>query len=121
MIIDDEKSFTEELSEFLKKSGYECLEANSGKEGLEILKNQQIDLLVLDILLPGMNGLDILKEVKTIYPHMEVIIISGHGNMDTVITAMRLGALDYLRKPFRHSDIQIAIERTRKFLQIIKD
>jgi DNA-binding NtrC family response regulator len=118
LIIDDEKSFTEELSEFLKKSGYECLEANNGKEGLEILKNQEIDLLVLDVLLPGMNGLDILREVKTVSPHVEVIIISGHGNMDTVITAMRLGALDYLRKPFRHSDIQIAIERTRKFIQI---
>jgi DNA-binding NtrC family response regulator len=118
LIIDDEKSFTEELSEFLKKSGYDCFEANTGTQGLEILKNQEMDLLVLDVLLPGMNGLDILKDVKAAYPLMEVIVISGHGNMDTVITAMRLGALDYLRKPFRHSDIQIAIERTRKFLQI---
>jgi DNA-binding NtrC family response regulator len=65
-----------------------------------------------------MNGLDILKEVKVKYPNLEVIIVSGHGDMDTVVQAMRLGALDYLRKPFRHTDIQIAIERTQKFLQL---
>jgi DNA-binding NtrC family response regulator len=118
LIIDDEKSFTEELNEFLKKSGYDCFEANTGQEGLDILRTQEIDLLVLDVLLPGMNGLDILKEVKVNYPAIEVIVVSGHGNMDTVIKAMRLGALDYLRKPFRHSDIQIAIERTKKYLNL---
>ena len=68
--------------------------------------------------LPGVNGLDILKEVKIQYPYMEVIIISAHGDMDTVIKAMRLGAFDYLRKPFRFIDIQIAIERTQKYLQM---
>jgi len=118
LIIDDEKNFTEELNEFLKNSGYSCLEANTGQEGLNILKDQQIDLLILDVLLPGMNGLDILKKVKAKYPDMEVIIVSGHGDMDTVIEAMRLGALDYLRKPFRHIDIKIAIERTQKFLYL---
>lgn len=118
LIIDDEKSFTEELNEFLGKSGYDCLEANTGLEGLEILKNNEIDLLVLDVLLPGMSGLDILQEVKTKYPDIEVIVVSGHGNIDTVIKAMRLGALDYLKKPFRHADIQIAIERTQKFLRL---
>jgi DNA-binding NtrC family response regulator len=118
LIIDDEKSFTEELYEFFQKSGYYCLEANTGQEGLEILKHQEIDLLVLDVLLPGMNGIDVLKEVKVTYPNMEVIVVSGHGNIDTVIKAMRLGALDYLRKPFRHTDIQIAIERTQKYLHL---
>ncbi|HOX79095.1 MAG TPA: sigma-54 dependent transcriptional regulator, partial [Bacteroidales bacterium] len=118
LIIDDEKSFTEELSEFLNKSGYYCLEANTGGEGLYMLKKHEFDLLVLDVMLPGMSGLDILKEVKEIYPNLEVIVVSGHGDMDTVLQAMRLGALDYLRKPFRHTDIQIAIERTQKFLQL---
>lgn len=116
LIIDDEKNFTEELSEFLNKTGYYCLEANTGGEGLYMLKHHEFDLLVLDVMLPGMNGLDILKEVKSLYPGLEVIVVSGHGDMDTVLTAMRLGALDYLRKPFRHTDIQIAIERTQKFL-----
>lgn len=75
-------------------------------------------MLILDVRLPKVNGLDILKEVKIDYPTIEVIIVSAHGDMDTVIAALRLGAIDYLRKPFRHIDIQIAIERTHKFLQL---
>lgn len=116
LILDDEKRFTEELTEFLQGSGFLAYEANTAKEGMIFLKKNPVDLLVLDVRLPGVNGLDILKEVRIKYPTMEVIIVSAHGDMDTVIKSMRLGAIDYLRKPFRHMDIRIAIERTQKFL-----
>lgn len=118
LILDDEKQFTEELSGFFRDSDFESFEANSVLEGKKILSEHEIDLLILDVRLPGVNGLDILEEVKIQYPAMEVIIISAHGDMDTVIKAIRLGAFDYLRKPFRFIDIQIAIERTQKFLQM---
>ena len=118
LILDDEKQFTEELSGFFIDSEFEPFEANTASEGKKILAGHEIDLLILDVRLPGVNGLDILKEVKVQYPSMEVIIISAHGDMDTVIKAMRLGAFDYLRKPFRFIDIQIAIERTQKYLQL---
>ncbi|MEI7525676.1 MAG: sigma-54 dependent transcriptional regulator [Mariniphaga sp.] len=118
LILDDEKQFTEELSGFFLDSEFESFEANTASEGKKILASHEIDLLILDVRLPGVNGLDILKEVKVQYPVMEVIIISAHGDMDTVIKAMRLGAFDYLRKPFRFIDIQIALERTQKYLQI---
>ena len=118
LILDDEKQFTEELSGFFVDSDFEPYEANTAAEGKKILNNHEIDLLILDVRLPGVNGLDILKEVKIQYPYMEVIIISAHGDMDTVIKAMRLGAFDYLRKPFRFIDIQITIERTQKYLQM---
>ncbi len=118
LILDDEKQFTEELSGFFNDSEYESFEANTAAEGLKILSSKTIDLLILDVRLPGVNGLDILKDVKLQYPAMEVIIISAHGDMDTVIKAMRLGAFDYLRKPFRFIDIQIAIERTQKYLHM---
>jgi|WetSurMetagenome_2_1015567.scaffolds.fasta_scaffold19582_2 DNA-binding NtrC family response regulator len=118
LVIDDEKSFTEEMQELLQKMGYKAFIANTARQGLNILKCQEIDLLILDIRLPGVNGLDILKDVRVIYPKMEVIIVSAHGDMESVIRAMRLGALDYLRKPFRHVDFQIAIERTHKFLDL---
>lgn len=116
LILDDEKRLTEELTEFLEDSGFTAFAANNGKQGFIIMKRQPIDLLILDIRLSGENGLDILKEVKTKYPNIEVIMISAHGDMDTVIEAMQLGAIDYLRKPFRHLDIRLAIERTQKFL-----
>ncbi|MEI6049036.1 MAG: sigma-54 dependent transcriptional regulator [Bacteroidota bacterium] len=118
LILDDEKQFTEELNGFFQGSDFESFEANTVMEGKKVLKNNEIDLLILDVRLPGANGLDILKEVKMQYPAMEVIIISAHGDMDTVIKAMRLGAFDYLRKPFRYIDIQIVIERTQKYLQM---
>ena len=118
LILDDEKQFTEELSGFFIDSEFEPFEANTAAEGKKILASHEIDLLILDVRLPGVNGLDILKEVKVQYPSMEVIIISAHGDMDTVIKAMRLGAFDYLRKPFRFIDIQIAIERTQKYLHL---
>lgn len=118
LILDDEKQFTEELSGFFKDSEYEALEANNIGDGRRILNEENIDLLILDVRLPGVSGLDILKEVKVEHPLMEVIIISAHGDMDTVIKAMRNGAFDYLRKPFRFLDLQIAIERTQKYLQM---
>jgi len=118
LILDDEKQFTEELNGFFVGSDYESFEANTEAEGRRVLNDHEIDLLILDVRLPGVNGLDILKEVKVRYPNMEVIIISAHGDMDTVIKAMRFGAFDYLRKPFRFIDIQIAIERTQKYLQL---
>ncbi|HEY5511663.1 MAG TPA: sigma-54 dependent transcriptional regulator [Prolixibacteraceae bacterium] len=116
LILDDEKHFTEELAEFLELSGHLVWEANTVANGMTLLDSHPIDLLILDIRLPGADGLDILKKVKEEKPSVEVIIVSGHGDMETVIKAMRLGAFDYLRKPFRHIDIQIAIERSHKFL-----
>ena len=118
LILDDEKQFTEELYEFFQNSGFKSFEANTVREARKILNNHKIDLLILDVRLPGVNGLDILKDVRIQFPSIEVIVVSAHGDMDTVIKAIRLGAFDYLRKPFRHIDIQIAIERTQKFLQL---
>lgn len=118
LVLDDEKQFTEELSSFFEDSNLEPFEANTVEDGKRILEKFEIDLLILDVRLPGANGLDILKEVKVQYPNMEVVIVSAHGDMDTVIKAMRLGAFDYLRKPFRFIDIQIVIERTQRYLQL---
>ncbi len=116
LILDDERQFTEELEEFFRNRGYKPYIANTGNEGMAVMERNPIDLLILDVRLPGINGLDLLKEVKVKYPSIEVIVVSAHGDMDTVISAMRLGAIDYLRKPFRQIDIRISIERTQKFL-----
>lgn len=118
LVIDDETNFTEEIDEFLQNQGYKSFVANTVQKGRTILRNQDIDLLILDVRLKGVSGLDVLKEVKQDFPGLEVIIVSAHGDMDTVITALRNGAIDYLKKPFRHSDIQIAIQRTKKFLDL---
>jgi DNA-binding NtrC family response regulator len=120
LILDDEADFAEELQEFLQLRQFEVSTAFTPEQGLTALRKKAFDLLILDIRLPGRDGLDILQQMRTLYPNMEVIMISGHGDMDTVIKAMRYGAIDYLRKPFRHVDIQLAIERTRKYLFLQK-
>jgi len=86
----------------------------------DILKKNKIDIVVLDLRLPEMNGLDVLKEIKKLHPGIEVIIITGHGDMDSVIKAMRLGAIDFFTKPFRLIEVQNAIERTKKFIYLQK-
>jgi DNA-binding NtrC family response regulator len=120
LILDDEADFAEELQEFLQLRQFEVATAFTPEQGMTALRKKTFDLLILDIRLPGRDGIEILQQVRTLYPAMEVIMISGHGDMDTVIKAMRNGAIDYLRKPFRHVDIQLAIERTRKYLFLQK-
>ena len=82
------------------------------------LNEQAVDLLISDFMLPEMNGLQVLEKVKAEYPEIEVIMISAEGDMNTVIGALRKGAVDYFKKPFRSEDIWIAIERTRKFSEL---
>lgn len=111
LIVDDEKRITFELQEFFEINDYKTLRAHSLAEEREILKSNHIDILVQDIKLTDGSGLDVLIEVKEQFPNIDVIMISGHGDMDTVIEAMRLGATDYLKKPFTHNDLLISLER----------
>lgn len=118
LVLDDEVNFTEEIEEFLQANAFISFTANNVQKGRSILKTKDIDLLILDVRLKGISGLDVLKEVKTEYPKLEVIIVSAHGDMETVIKALRYGAIDYLKKPFRLVDIQIAIQKTKKFIDL---
>ena len=118
LILDDEKSFNEELVEFIDSLGYAVNAAEKPSDALNLLKENKIDIFILDIKLPQMSGIEVLKKVRHDYPELEVIMVTGHGDMDTVIEALRLGAIDFLKKPFRHIDIKLAIERTGKYLYL---
>jgi len=112
--MDSEKNSCDEMQEFIQREGFIVLTAHSAAEGQLVLQRMPIDILILDIRLPDANGLEVLKESKSRYPKLEVIVISGHGDMDSVIQALHLGALDFLRKPLRLMDLQSAIERSQK-------
>ena len=118
LIIDDEQIYRDEISEFLIKKGYEVYEAAKPSNAFQILTDDDIDVVILDIDLPEMNGIDVLQKMKKLYPHLEVMMITGFGNMETVIKAMRLGAYDFFPKPFSLLDIQVAIERTQRYLEL---
>jgi DNA-binding NtrC family response regulator len=118
--VDDEKAYRENIEEFFSNSKMKTFSAELPSMAFDILKKNKIDIVILDLRLPEMNGLDVLKEIKKLYPGIEVIIITGHGDMDSVIKAMRLGAIDFFTKPFRLIDVQNAIERTKKFIYLQK-
>jgi len=101
LILDDEQRIIHELSEFLVRKGFAVKTAQTPTAAFKLLNQEQFDVLILDIRLPEMDGLQVLKLVKADHPDLEVILISGHGDMDTVIEALRCGATDFLKKPFR--------------------
>ncbi|MDY0151461.1 MAG: sigma-54 dependent transcriptional regulator [Candidatus Cloacimonas sp.] len=118
LILDDEQRIIHELSEFLLRKGFQVKAVNTPSLAFQTLDSEAFDVLILDVRLPEMDGLDVLKRVKADYPSLEVIMISGHGDMETVIEALRCGASDYLKKPFRQTELMIAIERTAKFINL---
>jgi DNA-binding NtrC family response regulator len=118
LILDDEPRLRGELSEFLLNNGFGVFSEGVPSDALELFKHQIIDILILDIKLPEMDGLEVLRRVKKEYPETEVIMISGHGDMNDVIEAIRYGAVDYFTKPFRLAEVQSAIERTQRYIAL---
>ncbi|MBL4559975.1 MAG: sigma-54-dependent Fis family transcriptional regulator [Labilibaculum sp.] len=120
LILDDEKLVRDELGEFLVDPNFNVFKAGSPSEAFDIMDENEIHIAVIDVNLPEMSGLDVLEKVKQDFPEIEVIMISGYSEMDSVIHAMRLGALDFFTKPFRLRDVESAIERTKKFVHLNK-
>ena len=100
LVVDDEESVVELFLRILNKKEYTVLTANNGKEALELADKERPDLIILDLNLPGMGGIEVLRRIKKIDENIEVIVITGYGTMKTVKAAMRLGAYDYITKPF---------------------
>jgi len=114
LLVDDEKDFIEMLSLRLKEEGERITVAYSGQEGLDILEKADIDVVILDIKMPGMDGIETLREIKKKYPLVEVIMLTGHGSTETAVEGMKLGAFDYLMKPADFNDLTAKLEGARK-------
>ena len=99
MLVDDEERFLETTAKVLARKGYETLTAASGSEALELLGSHQVDVVILDVKMPGMGGLQVLREIKFRHPLIEVIMLTGHGTIETAVEGMKTGAFDYLTKP----------------------
>ena len=100
MLVDDEVTFVETMAKRLEKRNIETLIALSGEESLEALKtHQNLDVIVLDVKMPGMNGLETLKKIKQELPLIEVIMLTGHATIQSGIEGMKIGAYDFLTKP----------------------
>src|SRR3954454_21529710 len=99
LVIDDEVSIRQSLAGALKDEGYRVAVAGSGKEGLEAIRSERPDVVLLDIWMPEMDGIETLRLVKTEWADQIVIMMSGHGNIETAVKATKLGAFDFIEKP----------------------
>ena len=115
LIVDDEEGIRFSLRGILEDEGHIVLEAGSAEEGLAVLENERVDLLFLDIWLPGMDGMTMLEKVHHLYPSLPVLMISGHGSIETAVTAIRKGAHDFIEKPLSLEKVIIAVTRALEF------
>ena len=111
LIVDDEKNIVSSLTGILSDEGYEISTTSDGVEALEIIQKDPPDLVLLDIWLPGMDGIEVLKTLKTYNSGVEVLIMSGHGTIDTAVKATKLGAQDFIEKPFSLDRITESIQK----------
>ena len=118
-VIDDEPVIRDVLAQLLTSEGYEVEISASGEEALEKFPSQSFDVILLDLLMPGMDGIEVLRRIKKVDPLAAIIIITAYGSVESAISAMKIGALDYVQKPFKHDDLLLAIEKAveRKHLQ----
>jgi DNA-binding NtrC family response regulator len=110
MLVDDEKDFIEILSQRLETRGLKVIAVTSGEEALVMTDDQNFDVAVVDFAMPGINGIETLKQIKEKRPDIEVIMLTGQGTIQSGIEAMKHGAIDYLEKPV---DLNILMEKIR--------
>ncbi|MCX5917669.1 MAG: response regulator, partial [Deltaproteobacteria bacterium] len=105
LLVDDHQPFRDSLAKILGGEGFRVFPAKDGEEALDILRKEFIHLVLTDLKMPKMDGVELLKVAKAIRPETEVILITGYGTVDTAVTAMKEGAYDYIQKPFKPREI----------------
>ncbi len=111
LIIDDEETQVESLKRFLGKRGHTIYTATRGKQGVEIVEHNQIDLVISDYRMPEMNGLEVLQAIKYLNPQIDVVIVTAYGNVEEAVDIMKSGAYDYLTKPIELDELENMIKR----------
>jgi len=121
LVIDDEQPTLRMFTLLLSAYGYEILTAENGQEGVEVFERERPNLVLTDIKMPIMDGIEALKAIKAIDPHTEVIVITGHGDMDLAIQALNLDATDFINKPLQREALEKGLQRAAERLAIAKN
>lgn len=114
LVIDDEESIRRLLTKELATATREVLVAKNGREAIATLRNNWVDVVIMDLRLPDVDGLDLLIEVRESVPYTEVVMITGHGDIDIAVEAMKLGACDFIRKPFNLDQLDLLVEKAHQ-------
>ena len=118
LLIDDEEDILKVLSMSLRIDGYEVVTAANGSKGIELFEQTSPQIVLTDLKMPGMDGLQVLKKIKELSSDVEVIIITGHGDIDSAVEALHYGASDFIHKPVKNQALSIALKRAKEKLQI---
>ncbi len=121
LVVDDDSLVRRSLCEVLSFEGYACSNAGDAEEGFKKLKETPFDLVISDIKMPGMDGVELLKKIKAEFPQISVIIMTGFGSIENAVVAMREGALDYITKPIIDDEIKILIRRVAEERKLIDE
>ncbi len=121
LIVDDEKNYLVILSAVLEEEGFETLTANSGHEALEILKNSDVDLVLTDMKMPSMDGIELLENIKTKDPDLPVIMMTAYGTVEKAVEAMQKGAYNYILKPFENEKLIIYVNKAIAMYRLVKE
>ncbi len=121
LVVEDEPFQREMIRDHLVGEGYRVHEAESGEKALQLLEKHSFDLLLLDFRMPGMNGIEVLKEARRVAPHVEAILITAYGAIETAVEAMKAGAADYLTKPINLDELGLLIERVGRHLMLARE
>ncbi len=118
LIVDDERAIRDLLSDAIRHTGYEVFSASNGKEALSLIRQENIHIAICDIRMPGMSGIELLKQILDISPETIVIMITAYASVETAVNALRNGALDYILKPIVYEDVIAKISRIDQYLKI---
>ncbi len=118
LIVDDEESICQSLKAILSDEGHNVIVATSGEEALKIMEEDMPRLILLDIWLPGIDGLETLEKIKALYPNVIVIMMSGHGTIETAVKATKLGAFDFIEKPLSLDKVIIMVNNALNIIRL---
>jgi two-component system NtrC family response regulator len=121
LIVDDEPNYLVVLSELLRDEGFEVFTAPGGKEALDIVKDVDLDLTITDMQMPGMDGMELLEQIKHIYKDMPVVIITAYAEVDKAVAAMQAGAFSYLAKPFSNAELIVTINKAVSHYALVRE
>ncbi|MEE8576430.1 MAG: response regulator, partial [candidate division Zixibacteria bacterium] len=121
LVIDDEDSMCNFMEIMLSKEGYSVDTTNSAKDGVGLLRKNSYDLVIADLNMPEMSGIEVLKEVRSFKNDQDLIVMTAYASVDTAIDAMKHGAVDYITKPFKIDEIKLVIEKSISRKQLIKE
>ncbi len=121
LIVDDERSMREFLEIFMTKKGHEVTVAENGKVAIETLKEEEFDLIFTDLRMPEVDGITVLKEAKTLWPDTQVIVLTAYSSTETAIEAMKLGAYDYISKPFKVGEAGVVVDKALEKRELVLD